>query len=182
MAKNREWSVQYLNQQYSAMRWLARQGLTPAEIREMRWGQVDEFKHNINLREKIVSISYNLESDQICRKEYVHPTCLSYSDSGQEWFFEKSGIYCAWMFTAHKPKSWRKEKSREALFPLEAVEKACRDLQIPTISPLTFLDECANIEVSKLNIQNLETMEHIEEAELIAEANEIKRSAFSLNP
>lgn len=171
MAKNREWSVQYLNQQYSAMRWLAKQGLTTNEIREFHWGQIDEFTHTITVKRGVVSLMYDSKTQLIYKKETTHPIKIEYKGSGHEWFFEKSGMYNAvWTFTAYKPKSWRKEKGREALFPLEVVEKICRDLALPTFQPLTFLSDCANIEVSKLNIQNLETVERIEEAEVVAEA------------
>lgn len=181
MAKNREWSVQYLNQQYSAMRWLAKQGLTPSEIREFHWGQVDEFTHTIKIQKTVVSLMYDPKSHSVYKKKTEQPIKISYKGSGHEWFFEKSGMYnVVWTFTAHRPKSWRKEQGREALFPLEAVEKICHDLILRTINPLTFISDCANIEVSKLNIQNLETVEQIDEAEIVAEAEKLVRSAFSL--
>ena len=75
-----------------------------------------------------------------------------------------------WVFTAHRPKNWRKEQGREAMFPLEVVKKVCRDLKLPKFNPLTFISDCANIEVSKLNIQNPETVGQIREAEIVAEA------------
>lgn len=173
MAKNREWSVQYLNQQYSAMRWLAKQGLTPSEIREFHWGQVDEFAHTITIRKNVVSLMYDQESQLIFRKETERPIRISYKGSGQEWFFEKSAIpNVTWTFTAHRPKSWRKEQGREALFPLKIVEKICQNLILPKFCPLTFINDCANIEISKLNIQNLETAGQIKDAELVAEASD----------
>ena len=76
-----------------------------------------------------------------------------------------------WMFTAHRPKSWRKEQGREALFPLEAVENCCRGIvENPSTNPLTLAVGYGNIEVSKLNIQNLKTVEQIEEADIKTEA------------
>ena len=181
MAKNREWSVQYLNQQYSAMRWLAKQGLTPSEIREFTWGQVDEFSHTVRIPKTIISLRYDPKSQSIYKKQTEQPIKISYRGSGHEWFFEKSGIYNGWAFTAHRPKTWRREQGREALFPLEVVEKVCRDLKLPEFNPLTFISDCANIEISKLNIQNLETAGQIEEAEIVAEAKEKIRSAISMN-
>lgn len=183
MAKNREWSVQYLNQQYSAMRWLAKQGLTTSEIREFHWGQVDEFTHTITIQKIVVSLMYDPNSQSIYKKQTEQPIKISYRGSGHEWFFEKSGMYnVVWTFTAHRPKSWRKEQGREALFPLEVVEKICRDLKLPEFNPLTFISDCANIEISKLNIQNLETAGQIEEAEIVAEAKKEIRSVISMNP
>lgn len=180
MAKSREWSTKYLNQQYAAMRWLSKQGLTPNEIREFNWGQVDEFKHTIRLKRTVVGIIYNPKTNHICRKESEHFVYISYRGSGSEWFFEKSGMYnICWAFTAHQPKSWRKEQGREAMFPIEDVERICKDLELPEFKPLTFISDCANMEISKLNIQNLETMEQIEEAEIVAEAKELIRSAIS---
>lgn len=183
MAKNREWSTRYLNQQYAAMRWLAKQGLTPSEIREFNWGQVDEFTHTVKIPKTIISLMYDPKSKNVYKKETEKPIKIDYRGSGNEWFFEKSGMYnICWAFTAHQPKSWRKEQGREAMFPLEVVEKVCQDLKLPEFNPLTFISDCANIEISKLNIQNLETAGQIKEAEIVAEAKEKIRSVISINP
>lgn len=171
MAKNREWSVQYLNQQYSAMRWLAKQGLTPEEIREFTWGQVDESEKIVKIRKVIFSIRYDRDTGHIFRQEHKKEVKISFKGSGHEWFFAESGIYNTWVFTAHRPKSWRKEQGREALFPLEVVENCCRDIvEIQSTNLLTLAVGYGNIEVSKLNIQNLKTVEQIEEAEIKTEA------------
>jgi hypothetical protein len=120
MAKSREYSLHYLNQQYSAMRWLAKQGLTPEEIREFRWWQVDELGRVVILRKNILGV-------RLERK-------ISFKGSGHEWFFMKSPMYnVSWVFTAYRPKSWRRELGREALFPIEVVEKCCT--QVPQKSP-----------------------------------------------
>ena len=71
------------------------------------------------------------------------------------------------MFTAHQPKTWRREGSREALFPLEVVEKMCRDLPTSNgMSVLTNMEEFARIRVSKLNITKTKSIEQIQEADV----------------
>lgn len=173
MANNREWSVQYLNKQYAAMRWLAKQGLAPEKIRLMSWGQVDEFDRTIRVKKQITNIMYDFDTKMVYRKEYDYPIKVPYQGSGQEWFFEKSKYPCMWMFTAFIPKSWRKEQAREALFPLEVVEKICKDLRLPEFKPLTILTDSANIEVSKLNIHKSKTnLKLAREAVIVAEAND----------
>lgn len=172
MAKSREHDLHYLNQEYSAMRWLAKQGLTPEEIREFTWGRVDEFEKVIKIRRVIFNIRYDRDTGHTFRQEHKKEVKISFKGSGHEWFFTKSRMYNAtWMFTAHRPKSWRKEQGREALFPLEVVENCCRGIvENPSTNPLTLAVGYGNIEVSKLNIQNLKTVEQIEEADIKTEA------------
>jgi hypothetical protein len=172
MAKSREHDLHYLNQEYSAMRWLAKQGLTPEEIREFTWGRVDESEKVVKIRRVIFSIRYDRGTGHIFQQEHKKEVKISFKGSGHEWFFTKSPMYnVTWMFTAHRPKSWRKEQGREALFPLEAVKNCCRDIaEIPSTNLLTLAVGYGNIEVSKLNIQNLKTVEQIEEAEIKTEA------------
>lgn len=172
MAKSREYDLHYLNQEYSAMRWLAKQGLTPEEIREFTWGQVDESEKVVKIRRVIFSIRYDRNTGHIFRQEHKKEVKVSVKGSEHEWFFIKSVIpNFTWMFTAHRPKSWRKEQGREALFPLEVVENCCRDIvEIQSTNLLTLAVGYGNIEVSKLNIQNLKTVEQIEEAEIKTEA------------
>lgn len=171
--KQKEWSLRYLNQEYAAMRWLAKQGLTPEEIREFSWGKVDETEKVVKIQTKIFSLRYDSASGQTYRQESVKEVKVPIIGSGHEWFFLKSGIYNVhWMFTAHPPKSWRREKGIDALFPLEEVKRCCRDLQIQPENPLTNLDANGNIEISKLNIQKSKTVELVEEAEIVTEAND----------
>lgn len=166
---DREWPHNYLQQQFSAMRWLAEQGFTPVEIREFRWGMVDEGDRTITVRPMIRHIHYDrnhqtIIADTIDRE----PIKIPIKGTGHEWFFLRSKYKCPWMFTAHEPKTWRKQGSREALFPLSVVEKCCRGIeQINNSSILTKLDKFDNIEVSKLNITKMKTEEPIEEAEVI---------------
>lgn len=161
MARKRpkEWSSQYLNQQFSAMRWLARQGLTPPEIRECRWGMVDESSRTITIKTKIFHLKYTRGTNMLLKDESEKEIKLSLKDSGQEQFFIKSRISCAWMFTAHPPKTWRKEGSREALFPVDEVEKVLQGLPLKSPSGLTILQLFANIEISNLNITKAKTKE-----------------------
>lgn len=173
MAKKGNYSLHYLNLEFAAMRWLAIQGLTPEEIRELRWGQIDETDKTIRVRQRFVSILYNSNNGQILRKEYERSTKISLIGSGCEYFFLQSKTPSLfWVFTEHRPKGWRREEGMEALFPLEIVEKCCQDLQLQNTSPLTFIDKCANMEVSKLNIHKSKTAEPIREAEVVVEAND----------
>lgn len=166
----REYSLHYLNQQFSAMRWLAKQGLTPEEIREARWGMVDEADKTISFETYISSALFDLKTGLIVsnpdrqRRELKIPI----KGTGHEWFFLESKYMCPWMFTAHQPKTWRREGSREALFPLEVVEKMCRDLPTSNaMSVLTNNEKCARIELSKLNITKTKRIEQIQEADVI---------------
>ena len=61
-SNKREYSLHYLNQQFSAMRWLAKQGLTPEEIREARWGMIDDAEKVITIKTYISSALFNLQS------------------------------------------------------------------------------------------------------------------------
>lgn len=177
--KIKEWDLRYLNQQYSAMRWLAKQGLTPSEIREFRWGQVDEADKTITVRKKIINLKYDMgKKSYLMKDEDDREVKIDLRGSEHEWFFLKSKILnFFWVFTAYPPKSWRKEEGRESLFPLEVVERCCRDISATPVdtSLLTFIDGCANIEISKLNIQKQESEELVEgaiDAEIVTEAND----------
>ena len=165
-----EWPHNYLLQQFSAMRWLAKQGLSPEEIRVARWGMVDEGKRTITVQASLFHICYNSETRTMIKKiTNREPIQISLKGSGHEDFFIKSRIHCAWMFTAHVPKTWRKQGSEEALFPLSIVEKCCRNIPpLNNSSVLTKIDEFGNIGISKLNITKMKTEEPIEEAEVIS--------------
>ena len=167
---DQEWSHRYLNQQFSAMRWLSKQGLTPEEIRVATWGLVDETDRTITVWPKIHHIHYDRSTGAIVSNTIdQNPIKLPIKGTGHEWFFLKSRYKCPWMFTAHEPKTWRKQGSEEALFPLSAVEKACRGIeQINNSSILTKLDKFARIDISKVNVTNTKTEEPIEEAEVIS--------------
>jgi len=163
-----EYSLHYLNQQYSAMRWLAKQGLTPVQIREMRWGAVDETTRTIRVVSKVFYLYHNPKTGLLSRKEEEREIHIPVTGSGHEWYFLKSKYICPWMFTAKPPKTWRREGSREALFPLAEVERACRDLVLTeSTSVLTFLENFDTIELSNLNITKMETKELIEKAKVV---------------
>ncbi len=165
--KPTEWGIQYLNQQYSAMRWLAKQGLTPEQIRVMRWGAVDETDRSIRIDTNFFYVKYDKKTDIAKVDTGEREIHISLKGSGHEWFFMESKIACAWMFTARPPKTWRKQGSIEALFPLEVVENCCRDLALnPSISGLTELENFGNIRVSKADITKLKTSE-LMEAEVV---------------
>lgn len=170
MAKtNYEYGIRYLNQQFSAMRWLAKQGMTPEEIREARWGMVDEAEKTISITSTIFNIRYDQKLNVTSRIEHQTEVKIPIKETGHEWFFLKSKFKCPWMFTAHVPKTWRKEGSREALFPLEAVQRACRGVSTSIdTNLLTKLDGRASIEVTNTNVKNMESeKEQVEEAQVI---------------
>lgn len=160
----KHYDINYLNKQIQAMRWLYQQGLTPDEIRVLRWGSVDETTKKIRIRQKMFFIRYDLKTGVESRIEDEREIQISIEGSGNEWFFLKSKFKCPWMFTAHEPNTWRKQGSEEALFPVTSVEKYCTD---NTINGLTFMDMFDNIEVSKLNITNSKPQELIREAEVL---------------
>ena len=170
MAKKSEYSLHYLNQQYSAMRWLGKQGLTPETIRELRWGMVDESNMTIKVPFTVFSIKYDENTGISARTETERELQISFRGSGHEWFFTKSHIYCAWMFTSERPRTWRRKGSEKSLFPLKIVEKMCRNIELTdTVSILTKSGMFDSIEVSKLNITKMKTKEPIEEAEVVKE-------------
>lgn len=158
MAKSREWSKDYLQKQIKAMRWLAYQGLTAYEIREMSWGAVDESKRTLRLRKTLFSVRYDLSTKQIYKVQHDKFVETEVDDPECADFFFKSKIYCAFIFTAHRPKTWRKQGSRESLFPVEVVENFCqKELIKDSASALTKLGSFATIELSKLNITKMKT-------------------------
>lgn len=164
----REHSVHYLNQEIMAMRWLSEQGLSPAEIRLMRWGDVDETTKKIRLDQQVFLIRYDKRWNAMTRDSYTKKLWVEVTDKQLADFFFKSPMYCSWVFTAHRPKTWRREGSKAALFPVEVVEKYCQNnCSIDCISLLTFLEDFATIEVSKLNITNSKPKELIKEAEVV---------------
>lgn len=165
----REWPRYYLQQQFSAMRWLALQGLTPEEIREARWAMVDESDRAITLNLKVFFIHYDRDIGAIITNtKEKNPIKIPVKGTDQEWFFLRSKYKCPWMFTAHEPKTWRKQGSKEALFPLSEVEQICSGIrQINNSSILTKLEKFDRIDISKLNVTKMKTKEPIEEAEVI---------------
>jgi hypothetical protein len=147
------------------MRWLAMQGMSPEEIREARWGMVDETDRTISVHASLLRTCYNRDTGVISTtRSDGHTVKLLINGSGLEWFFLESKISCAWMFTKKKPKTWRKQGSKEALFSVEAVEKICSDLTpVNATSVLTKRDPFARIRVSKLNITNPKSVERVRE-------------------
>lgn len=162
-----EWSTSYLNQQISAMRWLKQQGLTSEEIRLFRWGLVDETDKTITIRKKLFSVQYDVKTGIVNRIENEKQVKVEI-DRGQEQFFLKSKYICPWMFTKTPPKTWRKEGSKESLFPLMDVENFTRDIPLKnSTNILTFMGMFDTIDISKLNVTKLKPTELIEEAEVI---------------
>lgn len=168
MAVDRSWSPAYLQKQKEAMWWLLELGLTPEEIREMRWGSVDDGEKVLLIRRMVTFEKVDLKTWQIERSEYEKIFKIPLRHTECEWFFLKSKIPCPWMFTRERPKTWRREGSKESLYSLAAVEKICSEtpsidpckcLESDSINLLTKMDKFVNIEVSKLNITKSKTKE-----------------------
>lgn len=171
MPNKRNFTDSYLYAQVSAMKWLKEQGLTPEQIKDMRWGMVDESNRCIYFPTSVTSLKMDLKTGEITKNTEIKNVPIYVKGSGHEWFFLKSKFKCAWMFTRQVPKSWRKEKSREDCYSLEAVENLTKDVFTPVISPLfEKIDELTktfkfrNIRVSIANITNPEAKEQAGES------------------
>ena len=168
MAVDRSWSPAYLQKQKEAIWWLCERGLAPEEIREMRWGSVDDGDKVLLIRRMVTFEKVDLKTWQIERSEYEKTFKIPLRHTECEWFFLKSKIPCPWMFTRERPKTWRREGSKESLYSLAEVEKICSEcspvypckkVESDSINLLTNFDKFANIEVSKLNITKMKTKE-----------------------
>ena len=164
----REYTESYLFEQVSAMRWLKEQGLTCEQIRDMRWGMVDESARCIYFPTSITSLKIDLETGETVKNNEIKNVTIHIKGSGHEWFFLKSKFICPWMFTRQVPRSWRKGKSREDCYSLEDVEKFTDKTFTPVIPPLfEEIDELTkalktdNIRVSIVNITNPEIIEQV---------------------
>jgi len=164
--KPKEWGLHYLNQQISAMRWLAKQGLTPEEIRNFRWGLVDETTKTVTVHRPLYFIRYDIKTGLISRVEDEKEIKVPI-DREQQWFFLKSKYTCPWTFTKIPPRTWRREESRASLFSVEDVENYLREIPLETTNVLTLIEKFDTIDISKLNITKLKPMEQIDEAEVV---------------
>lgn len=169
MSKNREYSESYLFEQISVMRWLKEQGLSVEQIRELRWGMIDETDRNIHFPTSVTSYKMDLNTGEVKGKTEVKDVLIPIKGSGHEWFFLKSKYKCPWVFTKEKPKTWRKEGSRESLYSLEDVENFTKMVFSPVIpqlleeiESLTKMLVSDNIGVSIANITKAETKEQTE--------------------
>lgn len=168
MAVDRSWSPAYLQRQKEAIGWLLELGLTPEEIRVLRWGCVDDLDKVFIFRTEVTYLKANLDTGKIQREECRKELKISLRGTRCEGFFLKSKIPCPWMFTRERPKTWRKEGSKESLYSLSEIKAICRRLSsvypckrfsLNSINLLTNPDNFANIEVSKLNITKSKTKE-----------------------
>jgi len=168
MAIDRSWSPAYLQKQKEAMWWLLELGLTPEEIRVLRWGCVDDANKVFIFSTEVTYLKADLGTGEIQREECQRELKISLRGTRCEWFFLRSKIPCPWMFTRERPKTWRKEGSKESLYSLAEVEEICsecspvypcKNVESDSISILTNFDEFASIEVSKLNITKSKTEE-----------------------
>lgn len=168
MSIKREWPDSYLFEQIQAMRWLKEQGLSCEQIRDMRWGMVDETDRCIHFPTPVTSLKLDRASGRVVKNSDTNEVVIRIKGSGHEWFFLKSKFRCPWMFTRGISLSWRKEKSREDCYSLEAVENFTKGIPTPVISSfieelneLTKALEFDNIKVSIANITNPETKEQV---------------------
>ena len=168
MAVDRSWSPAYLQKQKEAIGWLLELGLTPEEIRVLRWGCVDDLDKVFIFRTEVTYLKADLGTGEIQREECHKELKISLRGTRCEWFFLKSKISCPWMFTRERPRTWRREGSKESLYSLAEIweicenlypNRHCKKLESGSINILTNLDEFANIEVSKLNITKSKTKE-----------------------
>jgi len=168
MAIDRSWSPAYLQKQKEAMWWLLELGLTPEEIRVLRWGCVDDANKVFIFSTEVTYLKADLGTGEIQREECQRELKISLRGTRCEWFFLRSKIPCPWMFTRERPKTWRKEGSKESLYSLAEVEEICSEcspvypckkVESGSINLLTNFDKFANIEVSKLNITKSKTEE-----------------------
>lgn len=161
MAINRSWNADYLHEQHKAIKWLAEQGITLEEIREMRWGQIDESEKTLSVSKRVVALQYDRKTGLVKRDEYDKNIKILLKGTKCEDFFLKSRIYCAWMFTRELPTSWRKDRSKNSLYSLSVIRGICGKVATPvsTINALTKIESFANIEVSKVNITKMKTKE-----------------------
>lgn len=161
MSIDRSWSDEYLREQHKAIRWLYEQGITPEEIRELRWGRVDELDKTFSVNTEVIILNFDRKTGLCRRDSYNKEFKVPLRDTECEQFFLKSKIYCAWMFTREKPTTWRREGSKKSLYSLSVIRDICGKLGTPisTINALTNEDIFANIEVSKANVTKMKTKE-----------------------
>lgn len=126
MAVDRSWSPAYLQKQKEAIGWLLELGLTPEEIRVLRWGCVDDLDKVFIFRTEVTYLKADLGIGEIKREEYPRELKISLRGTRCEEFFLKSKIPCPWMFTRERPKTWRKEGSKESLYSLSEIKAICR--------------------------------------------------------
>ena len=160
MSVDRSWSVDYLQKQHDAIKWLNKQGITPEEIRELRWGKVDDGDKTFSITTEVVYLQYDIKSNLCKRESYKKEFKVPLLGTECEWFFLRSKQPCPWMFTREKPKTWRREGSKESLYSLSDIQKICGKLALDKgTTVLTNVDLFANIEVSKLNVTKMKTEE-----------------------
>lgn len=160
MAVNREWPPEYRQKQHQVIRWMAEQGYTPEEIATATWGMADETTRALRMTRKVTTVQYDLKTHLLQRDEHEKTFYIPLKGTEHEHFLLKSRIYCGWMFTRERPRSWRKEKSRNSLYTPDEIRQICGKLAwVQYTSVLTETDLFANIEVSRLNITKMKTKE-----------------------
>ena len=163
---SKEYTESYLLEQREAMIWLREQGVSCEQIRDMRWGMVDESGRCLRFPTSVTSLLYDKDTQEISQIVEEKPVMIDIRDSGHEWFFLKSKYKCPWMFTREVPHTWKREESREYCYSLEAVENLTKTANSPVIFPiLEVIDELTNnhefgsMKVAIADITNQKTKE-----------------------
>lgn len=157
---DRSYDKKYLKEQHEVMRYLASLGVPHSEIREYTWGHVDEGDKVLKVSLPITEVTFNRKTGDVETNETMKEFKIELRGHEFEDFLLRSRINCPWMFTRERPKTWRKEGSKESLYSLSVIREICGKVGATTDkaeSILTKLLKFANIEISKLNITNLKT-------------------------
>lgn len=129
---------------------------------------MDDLNKAFIFRTQVTYLKADLGTGEIQREECHKELKISLRGTKCEWFFLKSKIPCPWMFTRERPRTWRREGSKESLYSLAEMQEICdsfysvgpcKNLESDSINLLTNPDNFANIEVSKLNITKSKTKE-----------------------
>lgn len=163
---DRSYSQNYLEKQHSAMRFLASLGVPLEELRTYHWGMVDEGDKKLTVEAPVRFVKFDQETGKMDVQDYQKKFEISLRGHDQQEFFIKSQIFCHWMFTRERPRTWRTEGSTISLYSLPEVEKVCKgvEMEFETFGNLlTKALKFANIRVSKLNFHSLGTKGETEE-------------------
>lgn len=158
---DRSFTKDYLKEQHEAIRWLYELGLSTADIRELRWGAVDEAEKVLKLNIPIAYLILDGKTGDIRKETETREFKISLRNHEHSDFLLKSRVYCPWMFTRERPRTWRREGSKESLYSLPDIREICGKPRTSEVSEnvLTKLLKFGKIDISKLNITNLKNLE-----------------------
>ena len=160
---DRSYTPEYLAKQHNAMRWLAEQGLTLEEIRSFSFGNIEEWNKQLKILRSVRRVRLDLKTGNITSNDVEVWIKIPIKNTPFYNFFIKDKFPCPFLFTREKPKSWRRELSRDSLYSSSEIHQICgKLLDRPINDPLTKVLEFGTIEVSKLNITNLKARGQVE--------------------